>query len=74
LIKNHLTGRGLAFWFMDNGSKLDYNKNSVNKGLVLNTHSFTRENIIVKQSESYNKFINLTYEYIYPSMRYKLSK
>ena len=99
LIKNHLTGRGLAFWFMDDGGRLDYNKNSVNKGLVLNTHSFTREeveimsnelsnkfnlntiirlnknkNIIVIQPESYNKFINLTHEHIYPSTRYKLPK
>jgi hypothetical protein len=34
-------------WFMigllvmDDGSKLDYNKNTTNKSLVLNTHSFT---------------------------------
>ena len=41
LIKNHLTGRGLAYWFMDDGGKLDYNKNSKNKSIVLNTHSFT---------------------------------
>jgi hypothetical protein len=84
---------------MDDGGRLDYNKNSVNKGLVLNTHSFTREeveimsnelsnkfnlntiirlnknkNIIVIQPESYNKFINLIHEHIYPSMRYKLPK
>lgn len=94
-----MTGRGLAFLFMDDGGRLDYNKKSVNKGLVLNTHSFTREEveimnnelsnkfnlntiirlnknkiIIVIQSDSYNKFINLTYVYIYPSMRYKLPK
>ena len=99
IIKNHFTGRGLAFWFMDNGGRLDYNKNSVNKELVLNTHSFIREeveimnnelsnkfnlntiirlnknkNIIVIQPESYNKFINLTHEHIYPSTRYKLPK
>ena len=97
LIKNNLTGRGLAYWFMDDGGRLDYNKNSKNKGLVLNTHSFTKEevgrmsselnnkfnlntairlnknrNIIIIQSESYNEFINLTYEHIHPSMRYKL--
>jgi hypothetical protein len=41
LIKNHLTGRGLAYWFMDDGGKLDYNKNSKNNSIVLNTHSFT---------------------------------
>jgi hypothetical protein len=80
---------------MDDGGKLDYNKNSKNKGLVLNTHSFSKEevdkmsielsnkfnlntsvrlnkNIIVIDSNSYKKFIALTYSYIIPSMRYKL--
>jgi hypothetical protein len=41
LIKNFLTPRGLSYWFMDDGGKLDYNKNSKNKSIVLNTHSFT---------------------------------
>lgn len=45
LIKNYLTERSLAYWFMDDGGKLDYNKNSRNKGLVLNTHSFTKEEV-----------------------------
>jgi hypothetical protein len=40
LIKNHLTPRGLAYWFYDDGGKLDYNKNSKNKSVVLNTQSF----------------------------------
>jgi hypothetical protein len=82
---------------MDDGGKLDYNKNTKNKGLVLNTHSFSKEevvmmslelsskfdlntsvrlnknkNIIVINSDSYEKFLNLTYLYIIPSMRYKL--
>lgn len=35
------TARGLAYWFMDDGGKLDYNLNSKNKSIVLNTHSFT---------------------------------
>lgn len=43
LIKDHLTERGLAYWFMDDVGKLDYNKNYRNKGIVLNTHSFTQE-------------------------------
>lgn len=97
LITDFLTERGLAYWFMDDGGKLDYNKNSKNKGLVLNTHSFSKEevdmmsielnnkfdlntsvrlnknkNIIVINSDSYKKFIDLTYLYIIPSMRYKL--
>ena len=41
LIKNHLKNKGLAYWWMDDGGKLDYNKGSKNKSLVLNTHSFT---------------------------------
>jgi hypothetical protein len=41
LIINHLTPRGLAYWFMDDGGKLDYNKNSKNTSIVLNTQSFT---------------------------------
>jgi hypothetical protein len=41
LIQNHLTQRGLAYWFMDDGGKLDYNKYSKNKSLVLNTQSFS---------------------------------
>ena len=42
MIKNHLTGRGLAFWFMDDGGRLDYNKNSKNQGLILNIHNFIK--------------------------------
>lgn len=41
LILEHLTPRGLAYWFCDDGGKLDYNKNSKNKSVVLNTQSFT---------------------------------
>lgn len=51
LIRDQLTGRGLAFWFMDDGGKLDYNKNSKNKSVVLNTQSFTEleVNILIKE-------------------------
>lgn len=97
LINDFLTERGLAYWFMDDGGKLDYNKSTKNKGLVLNTHSFSKEevdkmsielsnkfnlntsvrlnknkNVIVINSKSYKNFIDLTYSYIIPSMRYKL--
>jgi hypothetical protein len=41
LILENLTPRGLAYWFMDDGGKLDYNKGSKNQSIVLNTHSFT---------------------------------
>lgn len=56
LIKNHLTRRGLAFWFMDDGGKLDYNKNSKNLSVVLNTHSFTKEEVETMTLELSNKF------------------
>jgi hypothetical protein len=99
LIKYHLTPVGLAYWFMDDGGKLDYNKNSKNRGLVLNTQSFTKneveqmiielnnkfnlstfmrmnkqKHIIVIPSSDFNKFYNLTFNYINPisCMRYKL--
>ena len=45
LIKNHLTEKGLAYWFMDDGGKLDYNKNSLNKSVVMNTQSFSEKEV-----------------------------
>lgn len=57
LINDFLTERGLAFWFMEDGGKLDYNKN---------------KSVIAIDSSSYKKFLGLTYLYIIPSMRYKL--
>lgn len=56
LIKNHLTARGLAYWFMDDGGKLDYNKNSNNKSIVLNTHSFTDLDVENMKNELSIKF------------------
>jgi len=40
LIQDHLTPRGLAYWFMDDGGKLDYTTNE-GKGIVLNTQCFS---------------------------------
>lgn len=82
---------------MDEGRKWDYNKNTQNKSVVLNTHSFTKEeveimsselsdkfnlnisirlnknkSIIVINSNSYDKFLNIIDLYIISSMRYKL--
>lgn len=37
LIKDYLTPRGLAYWFMDDGRKLDYSSNN-GKGIIFNTH------------------------------------
>lgn len=42
---------------MDDGGKLDYNKNSKNKSIVLNTHSFTElevKNMAKELSEKFN--------------------
>ncbi|KNZ71303.1 Intron-encoded endonuclease I-SceI, partial [Termitomyces sp. J132] len=61
LIKNHLTERGLAYWFMDDGGKLDYNKNSKNKSIVLNTQSFLDSEVNQMAKELANKF-NLSCE------------
>ena len=56
LILNHLTIKGLAYWFMDDGGKLDYNKNSKNKSIVLNTHSFTEDEVLNMSTELNEKF------------------
>ena len=56
LVKNNLTGRGLAYWFMDDGGKLDYNKNSKNKAIVLNTQSFLDLEVQTLCLELTNKF------------------
>jgi len=56
LIKNQLSNRGLAYWFMDDGGKLDYNKNSKNKSIVLNTQSFTELEVIKLSNELKEKF------------------
>lgn len=56
LIKNYLTPRGLAHWFMDDGGKLDYNKNSKNTSIVLNTHSFSDLEVAQMAKELNAKF------------------
>ena len=56
LVLDHLTPRGLAYWFMDDGGKLDYNKNSKNKSLVLNTHSFIDKEVELMTKELMAKF------------------
>lgn len=45
LIKDHLTARGLAYWFMDDGGKADYTSNE-GKGITLNTHAFEEQGVI----------------------------
>ena len=56
LVLDHLTPRGLAYWFMDDGGKLDYNKNSKNRSVVLNTHSFTDLDVEKMCNQKSNKF------------------
>ena len=56
LVLDHLTPRGLAYWFMDDGGKLDYNKNSKNRSVVLNTHSFTDLEVLKMSQELSEKF------------------
>jgi hypothetical protein len=45
---------------MDDGGKLDYNKNSKNKSIVLNTHSFTDLLVINMANDLSNKFNFIT--------------
>lgn len=56
LIKNHLTARGLCYWFCDDGGKLDYNKGSKNKSVVLNTQSFKDEEVESMAQQLAEKF------------------
>jgi len=56
LIKDYLTDIGLTYWFMDDGGKLDYNKNSKNKSIVLNTQSFTDLEVFNMAKELSEKF------------------
>lgn len=56
LILDHLSPRGLAYWFMDDGGKLDYNEKSKNKGVVLNTQSFTSDEVEMMSLQLKAKF------------------
>jgi hypothetical protein len=55
LIKDHLTPKGLAYWFMDDGGKLDYSSND-GKGIVLNTQCFSESEVNIMASELQSKF------------------
>jgi LAGLIDADG DNA endonuclease family len=61
LIKDHLTEIGLAYWFMDDGGKLDFNKNSSNKSIVLNTYNFKLEEVNIMANQISSKFNLDTY-------------
>lgn len=55
LIKDHLTARSLTYWFMDDGGKLDYSKNS-GKGIVFNTQQFSVLEVTLISEELNQKF------------------
>jgi hypothetical protein len=41
---------------MDDGGRLDYNKNTKNKSVVLNTHSFTNQEVLSMSDQLSSKF------------------
>lgn len=54
-IEKNFTSQSLAYWFMDDGGKLDY---TVNKGkaIVLNTHNFSLNEVNFLKTMLINKF------------------
>lgn len=55
LVRNHLSDMGLAFWFMDDGGKMDYGSNE-GKGITLNTQCFTKDEVDLLCDELSEKF------------------
>lgn len=45
LVQNYVTPISLAYWFMDDGGKLDYGPN-LGKGIVLHTQGFTEKEVV----------------------------
>lgn len=63
LIKDHLTPVGLAYWFLDDGGKLDYGSNE-GKGIVFNTQGFSFEeceqmSLELKEKFGFNSWVGL---------------
>ena len=56
--KNTISPISLAYWFMDDGGLLAYNKDYIRKGLVLNTQGFTFHKVGIF-SENLNNTYNL---------------
>jgi hypothetical protein len=48
----------LAYWFMDDGGKLDYRKKNPSKALILNTQGFTKLEVI-----RLNNILKTTYDF-----------
>jgi len=57
-MKNDISPVSLAYWFMDDGGLLSYNKDYVRKGLVFNTQGFTLQEVETL-SQNLNKTYNL---------------
>ncbi len=57
-MKNEISPLSLAYWFMDDGGLLSYNKDYVRKGLVFNTQGFTFQEVEIL-SQNLNKTYNL---------------
>ena len=55
LITKHVTAISLAYWFADDGGKLDYSSNE-GKGVVYNTQGFKMEEVEVMCKELRDKF------------------
>nr|NP_038225.1 endonuclease homologue protein [Wickerhamomyces canadensis]Q34807.2 RecName: Full=Probable intron-encoded endonuclease 1 [Wickerhamomyces canadensis]6X1J_A Chain A, Probable intron-encoded endonuclease 1 [Wickerhamomyces canadensis]BAA06580.2 endonuclease homologue protein [Wickerhamomyces canadensis] len=56
LVLNYITERSLAYWFMDDGGKWDYNKKTKNKSLVLHTQGFKKEEVEILINDLNIKF------------------
>ena len=58
LILDYVTPVSLAYWFMDDGSKLDHSKNK-GKGIVFNTQGFSELSVdmMIKELEIKYNFI-----------------
>ena len=57
LIRDYLTPRGLAYWFMDDGGKMDYSKSPhSSKGIVFHTQGFSKEEVEMLSQELNIKF------------------
>ena len=44
-VENYLTPRAFAYWIMDDGARLSYNKDYERKGFALNTHGFPKDQV-----------------------------
>ena len=55
LVQNHLNAQGLAFWFSDDGGKLDFRRNE-GKAIVLYTNCFTESEVKILADGLIEKF------------------